>query len=235
MKVSMTIVLAGLVSCLAGCTPKPDPQVVARQRSEQAAARGREKFNDELVQKNVTWYVGPGQSFSGFDANTGLPEQAITAGVDETASPDFVRAHNEAVLKYMAQNGPVPGSFKAFENNIDHQAIYFDLHKDEQPQALRTGVPLRSPGGDYTLVVQRSGASLSPITQSPYQLIVLGPTGRKETAVPAGASEPNAEVLFAPAGSDLAFTRWPSNGGQTIYAALDLRDGRWLVVQRGQK
>jgi len=65
--------------------------------------------------------------------------------------------------------------------------------------------------------------------------MVFSLSAQNETAIPAGASEPTAEVLFGPIGSDLAFTRWPTNAGEPIYAAIDLRDGRWLVVQRGQK
>ena len=231
-----SLIVIGLVLCVAaaGCAAHDSPAEV-RQKSEQAAARGQDKFNEELVTKSVTWYVGGGQPFSGFDAQSGLPEQAMSTGLADPFSADFVRGHNAAILKYMAQNGPVPGSFKPWENNLYHQAVYFDLHKDEQPQRMRLGIPIKSLDGQYTLVLQRSGASKSPITQSPFQLMVFSPAGQNETTIPAGASEPAAEVLFGPNGSDLAFTRWPASAGEPIYGALDLRDGRWLVVQRGSR
>jgi len=232
-KTPLKLIALLILAVAAGCAHDTPAEI--RQKSEAAAARGRDKFREELVQKNVTWYVYGGKPFNGFDRETGLPEQSVTSNLDDPVNQDFARGHNEAIVDYMSHNGPVPGSFKPWENNLYHQSIYFDLHKDEQPQQLRVGVPIKSLDGQYSLVLQRSGASKSPITQSPYQVMVFSPAGQNETTTPAGASEPTAEVLFGPGGSDLAFTRWPTTAGEPIYAALNLRDGRWLVVQRGQK
>jgi hypothetical protein len=223
-----------LLLSLAGCGHDTPAEV--HQKQEAAADRGRAKFSEELAQKNLTWYVTAGGNFTGFDRNTGLPEQLVTStGTVEPYSADFIRGHNDAILNYIASNGPVPGSFKPWENQLYHQAIYFDMHRDQRPQQLRVGgAPARSDDGQYTLLLQPSGATGNQITNSAFQLSVLTAAGEHATGPPAGISEPAAEVLFGPAGSDLAFTRWPS-AGQPIYAALDLRDGRWLVVQSGQQ
>jgi hypothetical protein len=223
-------VLLGIAS---GCAHQVTPEEI-HAKSEQSAANGRDKFHEEMVQKNVTWYVYGGQPFTGFNRATGLPEQLISSGPAEFQNADFAKGHNDAILSYMATDGLVPGSFTPWENDLYHQASFFETHSDQKPMSLKAGQPVTSPGGKYTLSIERSGASSSPITQSAYQLSVHGPDGAHQSATPAGASEPTAEVLFGPNGSDIAFTRWPSTGGQPVYAAVNLRDGRYLVVQHGQ-
>lgn len=229
----LNLVVIALMLALAGCGP--DAPTMIRQKQSEAAGRGREKFSEELVQKNLTWYVLDNQNFSGFNRQTGLPEQLITGGgVVDPYTTDFVRGHNEAILKYIADNGPVPGSFKAWEPQLYHQSAYFDMRQDEHPQTLRIGgPPVKSPDGQYALTLQSSGASGALITRSPFQVVVFTPAAQHQTASPAGVTQASADVLFGPPGSDLAFTRWPA-AGKPVYAALDLRDGRWLVVQTGQ-
>jgi hypothetical protein len=227
----LLISIACLLLVSAGCAHQVTPEEI-RAKSDQAAARGRDKFGEELVQKNVTWYVVNGQSFTGFDRNSGLPEQLMGSGTGDALNSEFARGHNEAVLEYIANNGIVPGSFKPWENNLFHQAVYFDLHADQKPATLRPGVTVTSPGGDYTLLLQKSGTGGG--STSGYQVVVSDLSGQHQTAPPAGASEASGEVLFGPGGSDLAFTRWPSAGGEPVYGAMNLRDGRWLVVQRGR-
>jgi hypothetical protein len=227
------LLLMSLLLVLPGC--RHDSPEEIHQKQMDAASRGRDRFSEELVQKNVTWYVPAGSNFTGFDANTGLPEQLISStGLVDPFNSEFIRGHNDAILQYISVNGPVPGSFKPWVAQLYHQPAYFDLHKDESPQKLSAGAPpVKSPDGQYTLVIVPSGGSGNLITRTPYELSVLTASGQHSAPPPAGVSEPSAEVLFGPNGSDLAFTRWPG-AGQPIYAALNLRTGQWLVVQSGQ-
>jgi hypothetical protein len=229
-----TLLVMTLLLALVGC--QHDTPEAIHQKQAEAAGRGRDKFSEELVQKNLTWYVPAGSNFTGFDRNSGLPEQLITgSGVVDPYTADFIRGHNDAILQYIATNGPVPGSFKPWEAQLYHQAAYFDMHQDEQPQKLRAGgAPVKSPDGRYTLVLQPSGGTGSLITRSPFELVTITATGQHAAAPPVGASEASADVLFGPSGSDLAFTRWTA-AGHPVYGALDLRDGRWLVVQAAQQ
>jgi hypothetical protein len=212
----------------AGCAHQVTPEE-ARAKTEQAMASGRDKFYEELAQKNVTWYVLGGQTSTGYNRQTGLPEQMIPSGGGETQNAGYVKSHNDAILNYISTNGPIPGSFGAYESSLFDQAGYFKSHSDEQPLQLKDGNPITSPDGQYTLSIGRPGGATAT------QLMVEGPDGRHQVALPAGASEPSAEVLFGPAGSDLAFTRWPGAGGELVYAALNFRNGKYLVVQRGGK
>jgi hypothetical protein len=217
-KLLIAILLSGV--CAAGCAHKPTPEEI-KAKSEQAAGNGRSRFYEELSQRNVTWYV-PGQTSTGFNAETGLPEQPVSTLPPDMRGADFVKAHNDAVLEYMRDNGPIPGSFFPWENDLFHQASFWTARGDQQPQTLRPGQPVTSPGGQYTLTLQGSGTP---------QILVQSDAGQKQSPAPAGASEPTADVLFGPSGSDLAFTRWP--GGEPVYAAMNLRDGHWVVVQHG--
>ena len=226
--------IAILLTLAAGCAHEPTVQEVA-QKHDAAADHGRRKFSDELVQGNVAWYVTSSAALTGFNAQTGLPEQLIGATPDEPMIDDFVKAHNGAVLNYIGQSGAIPGSFKAYVNQITHQATYFEMHQGDKPQTLKIGgAPVQSPDGSYGLSLRASGATSAQITTGSSQLVVAGPGGEHQSPAPAGASGGTAEVLFAAAGSNLAFTRWPG-GGQPIYAALDLRNGRWLAVQNGAR
>src|SRR6185312_15617083 len=164
--------LAGIVillSIVAGCAHQVTPEEI-HAKAEQSSANGRDKFYEELVQKNVTWYVYGGQAFTGFNRATGLPEQMISSGPAEYQNADFARGHNDAILSYMATNGLVPGSFTRWENDLYHQASYFETHRDQQPMTLKVGQPVTAPGGKYVLSIERSGAAKGPITQSAYQL-----------------------------------------------------------------
>jgi hypothetical protein len=222
-----------LLSLAAGCAHQPTVQEVS-QKHEAAADHGRAKFSDELVQGNVAWYVTNGGALTGFNVETGLPEQLIGATADEPMIDDFVKAHNDAILNYVVQNGAIPGSFKGYVNQLEHQAAYFDMHQSEKPQTLKiSGEPVTSPDGTYTLTLRASGATSAQITTGVSQLVIAGPNGEHQSPAPVGAAGGSAEVLFASAGSNLAFTRWAGNG-QAIYAAIDLRNGRWLVVQNGR-
>src|SRR5579863_10737590 len=97
-------VVMAMLLLMAGCTNKDAPEIV-RQKQQDAAARGREKFSEELVQKNLTWYVYGNDPYTGFHRQTGLPEQQITSGPNEPYTADFARAHNDAILQYISQNG----------------------------------------------------------------------------------------------------------------------------------
>jgi hypothetical protein len=221
------------LSLTAGCAHEPTVQEV-HQKQEAAADRGRAKFSDELVAGNVAWYVTNSGALTGFNRQTGLPEQLIGATTDEPMIDDFVKAHNDAILNYITQSGPIPGSFKGYVNQLDHQAIYFDTHQSDGVQTLKLGgESLHSPDGAYALSLRASGATLAQITTAGSQLVITGPGGEHQSPAPSGTAGGTADVLFAPAGSNLAFTRWPGSG-QPIYAALDLRNGRWLVVQNGR-
>ena len=226
------LVLMTFLLALPGC--KHDTPEEVHQKQLDAVARGRDQFSQELVQKNVSWYVPAGGSFTGFDANTGLPEQLISSsGIVDPFSADFVRGHNDAILQYISANGPVPGSFKAWEPQLFHQGAYFDMHRDEVQKLSRGAAPVKSADGQYTLVIVPSGGSGSLITQSAFEVSVLTPGSQRSTSPPAGVSSDSAEVLFGPSGSDVAFTRWPGSG-QPVYAAMNLRTGQWLAVQTGQ-
>lgn len=215
-----TLVVIAMLLLMMGCRENTPEQV--RQKQEDAAARGREKFEEELVQRKLTWYVYSGQSGGGFNQQTGLPEQSISPmtsnGSDVTA--DFVRAHNDAILRYMSENGTVPGSFRPWEAQLFNQSVQFNLHAADVQQLKQGGLPVTSPGGQYALVLQSSAISITT------------PDGQKQVGAPAGATASSVDILFGPSGSDLAFTRWP--GSQPVYAALDLRDGRWLVIRHGR-
>ncbi|HEY8750659.1 MAG TPA: hypothetical protein VIM11_21925 [Tepidisphaeraceae bacterium] len=214
----LRIGIALLTIVVTGCAHQTTPEE-ARAKSEQSIASGRDKFYEELVQKNVTWYVTGGQKSTGFNRETGLPEQTVSADAE------FVKSHNGAIRSYIAANGPVPGSFLPWESSLFDQAGYFKAHSDEQPAQLKEGNAINST--QYTLSIARAGKGS--------QLIVEGPGGKHQVAAPAGASEPTADVLFGPGGSDLAFTRWPGAGGEAVYAAVNLRNGTYVVVQRGAK
>jgi hypothetical protein len=226
------LVLMAFMLVLPGC--RHDTPEEIHQRQTDAVSRGRDRFSEELVQRDVTWYVPAGSNFTGFDAGTGLPQQFInSSGIVDPFSADFIRGHNDAILQYIAANGPVPGSFKAWEPQLFHQAVYFEMHKDEIQKVASGSPPVKSPDGQYTLVIVPSGGSGSLITRSPVELSVLTAGEQHSTAPPAGVTQASADVLFGPNGSDLAFTRWPG-AGQPIYAALNLRRAQWLVVQSGQ-
>lgn len=219
------VIVIAMLLLMVGC--RQDSPEAVRQKQQGAAARGREKFEEELVQKKLTWYVYGGQSAGGFNQQTGLPEQVVSTmnsqGSDLT--PDYVRAHNDAILQYMSQNGTVPGSFKPWEPQLYNPSVYFNLHASDVQQLKSTGQPVKSPDGQYTLIVQSVNGKIS--------VSIITPEGQREVGAPAGVTVASADVLFGPSGSDLAFTRWPGTP-QPIYAALDLRDGRWLAVQNGR-
>jgi hypothetical protein len=223
-----------LLSLAVGCTHQPTVQEIS-QKHETAAEHGRQKFSDELVAGNAAWYVTSAAALKGLNVETGLPEQLVSSSADEPMVDDFVKGHNDAILNYMAQNGPIPGSFKRYENDLAHQAAYFEAHQVEKPDTLKIGgSPVSSPDGMYSLSLRASGRTSATITTSSVQLVVSGPGGEHQSPAPAGATGNSADVLFGETGSNLAFTKW-SGGGQAIYAAIDLRNGRWLVVQNGSK
>jgi hypothetical protein len=219
----LPVAILTLGMCAGGCAHKVTPEEI-RAKSQQLAGNGRSRFYEELAERNVTWYVSGAPTSAGFNAETGLPEQPVSSLPAGMQSSEFVKAHNDAVLEYIRDNGPIPGSFLPWENDLFHQAAYWSAHADQLPQALRPGQPVSSPGGQYTLTLQDSGGA---------QILIQSESGQKRSAAPAGAAEPTADVIFGPPGSDLAYTRWPAGGGESIYAAMNLRDGRWIVVQRG--
>jgi len=210
----------------AGCAHNPTPEEI-KAKSEQAAGDGRSRFYEELSQRNVTWYV-PGQTSTGFNAETGLPEQPVsTLNRRKCGAPDFVKAHNDAILEYMRDNGPIPRLVLSVGNDLFHT-------RRRSGPPTETGSPKPSarpardlaPGGQYTLTFQISvRAAANP-----------GAIGRRPEAIPRSLGCDRADgrgALSAPAGADLAYTRWPTGGGEPIYAAMNLRDGRWIVVQHG--
>ena len=220
-----------LLTLAVGCTHQPTVQEVA-QKHQDAAEHGRNKFSDELVQGNVTWYVTSTRSLSGLNANTGLPEQLVTPSADEPLLDDFVKGHNDAILNYISQNGVIPGSFKRYENDLGDLAAYFDAHQVERPATLKIGAgSISTPDGSSSLSLRSSGRTTAAISTSNVQLVVSGSGGEHQAPAPAGATGDSVDILFGPTGSNLAFTKWGGN----IYAALDLRSGRWLVVQNGKK
>ena len=222
---------AVLLSLAIGCTHQPTVQEVA-QKHEAAADHGRAKFSHELVQGNVTWYVTSVRSLAGLNEETGLPEQLITPTADEPMVDDFVKGHNEAIVNYISQNGAIPGSFKRYEDALDHQSAYFEAHQVERPATLKIGEgSISTPDGLYSLALRNSGRTTAQISTSSVQLVVSGSGAEHQAPAPSGASGDSIEVLFGPTGSNLAFTKW----GGGIYAALDLRNGRWLAVQNGTK
>lgn len=227
-----TSVAIGIVLLLAGCTGQPDPAARMRQQQDQAIARGKRAFSEELAQHNLTWYVYGDQTFTGFDRNTGLPEQIVSAGVVDPVDSVFAKAHNDQILEYMARNGPPPGSFKQWEPQLFNQAEYFTRQsRTEPPVQLRVGgPPVKSPDGRYTLVLQWADSSTALITRPGPQLLIVTAQGQHETSAPAGGTDTSAEILFTRENPDLAFTRWLREGKPT-YAALDLRAGRWLVIR----
>ena len=219
-----------MLLCVVGCAHQPTAQEVQQTR-DAAVTRGRARFNDELVRGNVTWYVTNGADLTGFNAATGLPEQLVSASTDEPMIEDLVKGHNQAVLDYLHSNGAVPGSFKPFVNQLQHQSTYFEMHQNEGVQTIKIGGDAaHSPGGIFTVTLRASGATGALITTAGPQIVVSGPDGDHQSPAPAGANGSSADVLFAPAGSNLAFTRWAA-GAAPIYAALDLKNGRWLVAQ----
>src|SRR5579864_9443383 len=200
-----------LLLSVLGCAHNPTPAEV-HQKQEVAASRGREQFSEELAQKNVAWYVYGSEPFTGFNRQAGLPEQKI--GMDDAMDMSgYVRGHNESILQYMSGNGPVPGSFKAWEPQLYNQAIYFAMHQSEAQPLRIGGARLTSPGGQYTVLIKSSGANA-------FALMIFTPTGQKDLSAPAGAQVASGELIFGPSGSDLAFTRWPATP-QPIYAAVD--------------
>jgi len=220
-KLLIAIVSLGLCAC--GCAHKVT-QAEIEAKAAQTANNGRSRFYEELAQRNVVWY-GSG---SGFNVETGLPEVAVSSLPADMQSAEFVRAHNDAILDYIRTNAALPGSFLPWENDLTHQAAFWGRQGTDQPQTVKLDAPVMF--GEYTLALQKSGAG-----QSAFQFNVQGPSGQTHSPSPAGATEPSVDVVFGPSGSDLLFTRWPAGGGEPVYAAMNLRDGKWLVVQQGQR
>ena len=216
-----------------GCAHKPDPAVVERQKESAAVDSAKQAFSEELAQGKLAWYVTGTAAPAGFDRQTGLPTRLIPGGADPVQAA-YARSHNDAILQYMQQYGPPPGSLRQWEPQILNQQAYFEQQARQQPPQLLKlgGPPVRSPGGDYTLVLQNGAASASArgaAGRAP-GILVFTADAESHVPLPAGVSDASADVLFGPAGSNLAFTRWPA-GSPTIYAALDLRSGHWLLVQ----
>lgn len=192
---------------------------------------GREAFTQELVQNDVKVYVLPDAPFTGFDRETGQPEQRLTERSPTQAA--FARGHNDALHEYIKEYGPTPGSRKEWEKELFHQVDYFaERSRTEPPLVLQIGAgPIRSSDGKYTLVMQWPRAGTAGTRPVP-QVLVFTADAERAVAPPTGVDAQRAEVFFGPTGSDLAFTRWPTSLAKPpVYAALDLRSGNWLVVQ----
>jgi len=213
--------------CAAGCAHNTTPEEIQAQ-AQQASNNGKSRFYEELAQRNVVWYVSGGQPSPGFNAQTGLPEVMVSSLPANMQGPEFVKAHNDAILQYIQANASIPGSFLPWESDLFHQASFWARQGALDPQTLKPDSQVMS--GDYTLTLQKAGGG-----QSAFQLVAQGPSGQTRAASPAGATEPSVDVVFGPSGSDLLFTRWPTGGGNPVYAAMNLRDGKWLVVQQGQR
>jgi len=226
LKLLIATVMLGV--CAAGCAHKVTPEEI-QAKAEKSANNGRSKFYEEMAQHNVVWYVYGGERFSGFNVQTGLPEVNLSSLPADMQSADFAKAHNDAILEYIQTNGSVPGSFLPWQSDLFHQAAFWSQHAQES-QTVKLDAPVTSPGGVYSLTLQKGGNG-----QGAYQLSVNGPTANITSSSPPGATEPSVDVVFGPTSSDLLFTRWPSSGGQPVYAAMNLRDGKWLVVQQGQQ
>jgi hypothetical protein len=226
-RLKLIIASITLALCAVSCAHKVTQEEI-QAKAAQSANNGRSRFYEELAQRNVVWYASGGGSSSGFNAETGLPEVPVSSLPAGMQSADFVKAHNDAVLDYIRTNGSIPGSFLAWENDIFHQSSFWARQSNQEAQTLKLDSQVMS--ADYTLTLQKAGTGASA-----FQLVVQGPSGQTRAQSPAGATEPSVDVVFGPTGSDLLFTRWSAGGGQVIYAAMNLRDGKWLAVQQGQQ
>jgi len=225
-RLKLLIAIVSLGFCVAGCAHKVTPEEI-KAKAEQSANSGRSKFYEELAERKVVWYVYGGERYTGFNVQTGLPEVNLSSLPANMQTTEFAKAHNDAILEYIQNNASVPGSFLPWLSDLFHQAGFWARQQDVQ--TVKLDAPVTAPGGDYTLTLQRAGSA-----QGALQLVVKSQAGEVRASSPSGATEPSVDFEFGPTGSDLLFTRWPT-GSEPVYAAMNLRDGKWLVVQQGQR